>query len=270
MQTSGKQNVIFINPNWSGFILLVTILAALNSAVLILFPLSDEAESFLRSINIAISIILWIDFIFLWRRSSDKRQFMGKQRGWMVLLGSFPLFRALRVIWFHIHLKADGYTLRDFLARIVIKRNAQGTLLVILLTVILVFQVSVVSILSFEDVSPDSNIKTISDAVWWAVTTVTTVGYGDKYPVTFGGRIIAMVLMAVGIALFSVITGSLAEWFQSGQTADLIPGRNMSPEDMTSAEAVAQMKQLLEKQEDTYLQTISELKEKLAALEANT
>lgn len=269
MHAPDKQNVILINPNWSGFVLLLTILAALNSAVLILFPLSDEAEAFLRTVNIAISIILYADFIFLWRRSSDKRQFMGKQHGWMVLLGSSPLFRILRIIWFRIHLKADGYTLRDFLARIVIKRNSQGTLLVILLAVILVFQVSVVSILSFEDVSPESNIKTISDAVWWAVTTVTTVGYGDKYPVTFGGRIIAMLLMAVGIALFSVITGSLAEWFRSGETTGLLTGGKPHVEEASPAEAVAQMKQLLEDQEDAYLQTINELKEKLAELEAN-
>lgn len=269
MHTPDKQNVIFINPNWSGFILLVTILAALNSAVLVFVPLSDEADSFLQTINVTITVLLWVDFIYLWRRSSDRRRFMGKQHGWMVLLGCFPLFRALRIIWFHIHLKADGYTLRDFLARIVIKRNAQGTLLVILLTVILVFQVSVVSILSFEDASPESNIETISDAVWWAVTTVTTVGYGDKYPVTFGGRIIAMVLMAVGIALFSVITGSLAEWFQSGQTTALLPGRNTPFAGAAPTEAVTQMKQLLEKQEDAYLQTINELKEKLAELEAN-
>ena len=217
MQTTGKQNVILINPNWSAFVLLITLLAAFNSLARLILPLSEEGDIFLDSVNVIISLFLWVDFFYLLRRSSNKRRFMTKQHGWMVLLGSFPFFRVLRIIWFQRHLKADGYTLGDFLRRIVIKRNAQGTLLVILFTVIITFQIAVVSILSFEEVAPDSNIETISDAVWRAVSTVTTVGYGDKYPVTFWGRIIAIMLMAVGIALFSVITGSLAEWFREGQ-----------------------------------------------------
>ena len=58
-----------------------------------------------------------------------------------------------------------------------------------------------------------SNIHTLSDGLWWAVTTVTTVGYGDRYPVTDIGRIIAFALMLIGIALLGVITASIATWF---------------------------------------------------------
>jgi len=60
---------------------------------------------------------------------------------------------------------------------------------------------------------PDSNIKTFPDALWWAATTVTTVGYGDRYPVTALGRVVATSLMIVGIALLGVITASVAAWF---------------------------------------------------------
>ena len=58
-----------------------------------------------------------------------------------------------------------------------------------------------------------SNIKTLPDALWWSVTTVTTVGYGDRYPTTTTGRWIAIGLMAVGIALLGVVTASIAAWF---------------------------------------------------------
>jgi len=58
-----------------------------------------------------------------------------------------------------------------------------------------------------------SNIRTLPDALWWAITTMTTVGYGDRYPTTAAGRIIAVVLMLVGIALLGVITAAIATWF---------------------------------------------------------
>jgi voltage-gated potassium channel len=61
--------------------------------------------------------------------------------------------------------------------------------------------------------SPNANIHTYPDALWWAIVTVTTVGYGDKYPVTEGGRIVATVLMLVGIGLIGVLTATVASVF---------------------------------------------------------
>lgn len=61
--------------------------------------------------------------------------------------------------------------------------------------------------------APDANITTFQDALWWAITTVTTVGYGDRFPTTGLGRIVAAVLMVVGIALVGVVTATIAAWF---------------------------------------------------------
>ena len=66
---------------------------------------------------------------------------------------------------------------------------------------------------SFERGAPDSNISSIPDALWWAIATVTTVGYGDRFPVTAAGRGVAVVLMIMGIALFGFLAGSLASFF---------------------------------------------------------
>ena len=63
------------------------------------------------------------------------------------------------------------------------------------------------------------NIRTASDAVWWSFATVTTVGYGDRYPVTTGGRIIAGALMVSGVGLFGALSGIVASLF-FGQRAD--------------------------------------------------
>ncbi len=69
-----------------------------------------------------------------------------------------------------------------------------------------------IAMLDVEQDAPGSNIKTFGDALWWACTTVTTVGYGDRYPVTTQGRFIAVALMVVGIATVGAVTASVATW----------------------------------------------------------
>jgi voltage-gated potassium channel len=64
-----------------------------------------------------------------------------------------------------------------------------------------------------ERMAPGANIKSYGDAAWWALTTVTTVGYGDRYPVTTTGRAVAVGLMVVGVALLAIITASMAAAF---------------------------------------------------------
>jgi voltage-gated potassium channel len=69
-----------------------------------------------------------------------------------------------------------------------------------------------IAVLHFET-EPESNIKTAEDAIWWAFATITTVGYGDRYPVTSEGRFVATILMCAGVGLFGTFSGFLAAWF---------------------------------------------------------
>ena len=80
-------------------------------------------------------------------------------------------------------------------------------------SVALVLFISGLAVLDAERGHPDANIIDFGDAVWWAATTVTTVGYGDRFPVTGAGRAMAVGLMLAGIALVGVVTATLASWF---------------------------------------------------------
>ena len=76
----------------------------------------------------------------------------------------------------------------------------------------LVIVVSALAVLDAERGRDGAGIRTFGDALWWAVTTVTTVGYGDRFPVSTAGRFVAVGLMLAGIALLGVVTASLASW----------------------------------------------------------
>lgn len=85
------------------------------------------------------------------------------------------------------------------------------------------------AVLDAERGNPDANIRGFGDAIWWSITTMTTVGYGDRYPTTGTGRLAAAALMLGGITLLGVVTATLASWLlehvsivEQQQTADLL------------------------------------------------
>jgi len=80
---------------------------------------------------------------------------------------------------------------------------------------------SAIAALEAERGVAGSNINTFGDAIWWSIASVTTVGYGDKFPITLDGRFIASLLMVVGIVLFSALTALLAAWVMGERRLEL-------------------------------------------------
>ena len=89
---------------------------------------------------------------------------------------------------------------------------------VILSAILLVYTVAL-SVLSFEKSAPNANITTMGDSLWWAVVTITTIGYGDYYPVTVPGRWAATALMVGGFAVLSMVTAAVSSWLVESVTA---------------------------------------------------
>jgi voltage-gated potassium channel len=122
-----------------------------------------------------------------------------------LLILVLPMFRPLRALRIVTVIGVLNRQLRDdFRGRVPIYVGA---------TVGLVGFVAALAVLEAERSAPDATITTFGEAVWWTITTISTVGYGDRYPVTVEGRIIAATLMVAGIALLGVVTASIAAWF---------------------------------------------------------
>ncbi len=178
------------------------------------FSLPAEIKKILVFIDNVICVIFLYDFIIRYRNADNKLKFM--KWGWIDLVASIPTLdfmragRLLRLIRLFRILRAFRST--RHLIQHVFKNKIQGTLTSVALIAVLMLLFSSIDILQFET-APNSNIKTAEDAIWWSYVTITTVGYGDKYPVTVEGRIIAAILMTVGVGLFGTFTAFVSSWF---------------------------------------------------------
>ena len=178
------------------------------------FKLPLEVSRMLNLVDNIICIIFLIDFLKRFYQAENKIKFM--HWGWIDLISSIPTLdfmragRALRLIRLLRILRAFRST--KHLVHHIFQRRTQGALTAAAVIAVLMIIFSSIAILQVED-DQNSNIKTAEDAIWWSYVTITTVGYGDKFPVTTEGRIIAAVLMTVGVGLFGTFTAFLASWF---------------------------------------------------------
>jgi voltage-gated potassium channel len=116
---------------------------------------------------------------------------------------ALPLFRPLRLLRLVVLIEVLQKAVGDAFRRIVVY-TVSGVLLLIYTASLAVFEK--------ERYLHGATINSFGKAMWWSITTVTTVGYGDVYPVTNAGRVIAVLLMIGGISLVGVVTASLASW----------------------------------------------------------
>lgn len=197
--------------------ILILFLSVYVLAVLLLdlfVKLPPEVSRMLTIIDDLICGVFLFDFAQRFYKAENKLKFM--KWGWIDLVSSIPTLdymragRALRLIRLLRILRAFRST--KHLVQHIFKRRTQGALTAAAVIGILMVIFSAIAILEVET-DPNSNIKTAEDALWWAYVTITTVGYGDKFPVTTAGRIIAALLMTVGVALFGTFTAFLASWF---------------------------------------------------------
>jgi voltage-gated potassium channel len=181
--------------------------------------LSSDDKAVLLILEDALCVVFLFDFFRSLHLAPNKWGYFLRGGGWLDLLGSIPisafaifrfarLFRIVRLLQ-----KMTGGELR----RMFTGRLAQNTLLFTLVTaLILVFTIAWLVLLA-EESAPNANIKTYHDAVWWAFVTITTVGYGDYYPVTGWGQSFAVILMFFGLGIIGVLSSYLASTFISLQ-----------------------------------------------------
>ncbi|WP_062316163.1 potassium channel family protein [Demequina maris] len=167
----------------------------------------DELPSSVRATLLTIQSVVWLIFIvdLVIRVALHERR-------WRFLLTHpldviavlIPAARPLKIL--------SVFTSGTMLAS---RKGVVKSTQAILIAVLLLLWIASVAMLDAERGHQGAQIVNIGDAVWWALVTVTTVGYGDYAPVTIEGRVVATILMLIGIALIGIVTASVAAWFVS-------------------------------------------------------
>lgn len=197
------------------FMLALSIFALSMLAANVLMPLDPATTTILQTADVAVCVLFLLDFGHNLLRAQNRWRYM-LTWGWIDLLSSIPALdalrfgRAARVLRILRVLRAVKSV--RVLAHLVIAKRTESAGLAALLATVLLLVFSSIAVLQFE-LPSDGNIKSAEDAMWWSVTTMTTVGYGDRYPVTSEGRLIAVVLMAAGVGVFGTLSGLMAGWF---------------------------------------------------------
>jgi len=198
------------------FILLLSVLSIVNAVVIAVSwaaGRSGPASEVVLSIDGMLTPIFLGDFAYRLLTADSRRGYFLHRYGWADLVAAVPILRLLGLV--RVVRVVRSYRLEPGERLIAEFRAARAltTFLVTLFLVIVVTELAGATIYFAENGAAGSNIASASDAIWWALVTITTVGYGDRYPVTDEGRAIGVFLLFAGIALFSVLTGFIANLF---------------------------------------------------------
>jgi voltage-gated potassium channel len=202
-----------VNP-YELFIGALSVFSIFNIVLSILAP-DSAVRTVILIVDTGLCFVFFADFLGRLRNAESKSGYFFRQLGWLDLLGSLPfpglriarVFRVSRVV--RLVRQVGMKTLIDK----ILHDRAGSALYTVLILCVVVIQYGAIFELVTNRTSPDANITTASDAVWYVIVTITTVGYGDKYPVTNPGRIVGVLIMVLGVGLFGVLTGFLANVF---------------------------------------------------------
>jgi voltage-gated potassium channel len=178
--------------------------------------LAEPPAETLAVLNIASTVIYVVFLLDLLARFVFQVPYLGKLSAWIsfvkvnwlsILATLVPAFRSLRVLRVLM-------VLRGIAPYMVTRTHKVGMIVAVSLP--LVLYTAAISVFEAERYAEGSNIQSFGDALWWSLVSVTTVGYGDSFPITAEGRAVAGLLMFVGIGLFSSLTALLAAWVVEG------------------------------------------------------
>jgi voltage-gated potassium channel len=277
MNQSAEERELVVNINYEVFVLALVVMSLVNWGIIVFMRPALAEIQVVWIVNAGLSVFLILDFVTRLWRQPHRRGFLIRNNGWMILLGSLPLPFAgsLRLIWAWLTMRLLRRTDYREMRNIVVRKRAQSTLLSAILAAIVMLEVGALLILNAERASIEANIHTGIDALWWNIVTLATVGYGDKYPVTTAGRVIGVIVIVVGVGLFSALTSFLAQWFLRARTTDEQPQASNSMEiqnlnQLTVLLRTYDVQQLLANTQRPPAEVLAELRKKVAEINAQT
>lgn len=239
------------------FVLVLT-LFSLVIMVLLLLPLGPESRQLLQIYDFVICLIFLGDFVYSLSGSHPRRQYLIYERGWLDLLGSIPtlgffeltaLFRLARISRLaRVTRLLRGNNRRELVRDMIVNRGQYASFITLLAAGMILSTASFL-VLQFESHSEGSNIRTGADAIWWGFVTITTVGYGDRFPVTLAGRLVGLFVMLTGVGIIAALASILASLLvpsppdeEPSSTSEEVPRTDAIPDAGRLADEIAALR----------------------------
>ena len=215
------QSAVTTRQHSNSYDIFILVLTVMSLAImgLLLLPLAPAELEALRVYDNLFCVIFLVDFAMNLAGSHPRSEYFVRRRGWIDLLGSIPslgiipalgllrLFRLFRLA--RIARLLQGQKKKELIEDILHNRSQYATFITLLLAFLVLVSSSLL-VLQFESRSPDANITTGGDALWWSAVTITTVGYGDYFPVTTLGRFAGLLVMLAGVGIIGALASILA------------------------------------------------------------
>lgn len=225
--------------------LILSFLALFVISALLFMPPESKAKGIFIGLDFIICSIFILQLTIDLIRSDDRKQYL--KHHWIDFIASIPmieplrfgrLFHILRVI---LVIRSGRTVLKQLLAN-----KRETTLASIILLLVILLTVGSGMMLAIEGQNPDSNIQTASDALWWAFVTISTVGYGDHYPITLEGKLLASGIIICGVGIFGMISGLITSLITSPSHTQNQRSEN---KEKLLEQIVAQQQQILQRLE---------------------
>jgi len=204
------------SPGYEIFIGALSVLSIVN--LILMYVVEDpNLDTVIKAMNVLLSVVFLGDFTYRFLTAPSRSAYFVRQFGWADLLASLPfpqakILRVFRLVRVFRLLRTFGI---KAILRSLLRDRASSALMTLLLMGILVLEFGSLWILNVEQYAPGANITSASDALWYVIVTISTVGYGDRFPVTNRGRWIGAMIIIVGVGIFGTFTGFLANVFLS-------------------------------------------------------
>lgn len=234
---SRPNTVALVNVAYQIFMLALCVYAIGVLAADALLAIDGDVKTLLELIDWFVCGVFFVDFCVTLYRAEYKAKYFFTW-GWIDLLSSIPMINALRIgrvaRLLRIFRVLRALRATKVLVGHLLAHRAESALFSAATVAFSLIVFSAIAVLTLEQNASGASIVTAEDALWWAVSTVTTVGYGEVYPITSEGRAVAVVLMIGGVGLFAALSGIIAAYLMAPGSR---PARTPANEDIDALRA---------------------------------
>jgi voltage-gated potassium channel len=231
------------------FIAAVSILSVFNMVLAYIPGVDQDALNVVYTINIVLTLLFIFDFGLRLATAPSRSFYFLRDYGWADLLACIPqlrIFRMFRIYKAYRLVKKYGI---HYITTFLSTNRAAAALYILVLMVIIIIESGGFLVLQAERASLSANIVTAGDAIWWAYVTITTVGYGDRFPTTTVGRIVGILVMTTGVAVFATFAGLISSKLLAPPAKEEVSSEQPPAGEDQAARYLAELKHLISERE---------------------